>query len=96
MHWGFNNKDSQYQFVLACVYPKLSTTQEMTQQRLGLGSPTTSSVSPVNRCTEGIGLLVTEDMGDRPVTIPSGLLLRICDRCFLRSASVPAFIVTDT
>jgi hypothetical protein len=75
---------------------KLSTTQEITQQRLGLGSPTTSSVSPVKRCMEGIGLLVTEDMGDRPVAIPSGLLLRFCDLCFLRSARVPAFIVTDT
>jgi len=71
-------------------------TQEMIQQRLELESPTTSSVSPVKRCIDGIGLLVTEDMGDRPVVIPSGLLLRFCDLCFLRSANVPAFIVTDT
>jgi len=71
-------------------------TQEMIQQRLELESPTTSSVSPVKRCTDGIGLLVTEDLGDRPVVIPSGLLLRFCDLCFLRSANVPAFIVTDT
>lgn len=75
---------------------KLSTTQEMTQQRLGLGSPTTSSVSPLKRCIEGNGLLVTDDMGDRPAVIPSGLLLRFCDLCFLRSDSVPALIVTDT
>jgi len=71
-------------------------TQEMIQQRLDLPSPTTSSVSPVKRCIDGIGLLVTEGMGDRTVVIPSGLLLRFCDLCFLRSASVPAFIVTDT
>lgn len=70
-------------------------TQEMIQQRLDLESPTTSSVSPVKRCIDGIGLLVTEDTGDRPVVIPSALL-RLCDLCFLRSASVPAFIVTDT
>jgi len=71
-------------------------TQEMIQQCLDLESPTTSSVSPVKRCIDGIGLLVTEDTGDGPVVTPSRLLLRFCDLCFLRSANVPAFIVTDT
>lgn len=80
------------------------------QHRFDVTSPTTSPVFPVNLCIllllEDCSLLLSgviiisdgafELIGDVGRLLISGLLFLICALCFLRSANVPAFIVTVT
>lgn len=70
-----------------------------------MASLTTSLVSPLNLLTGAGSSSLRDRSGDESEDggcsgeagrAISGELLRICERCFFKSASVPALMVTDT